>query len=104
MVSRASPVAQQVDSVLNNKVLKFTVVNGAAAGNNIAVAGIKTGDRLVSVVKLDFTLSEGTPNTRTWEASDLTSEASIPSDGNIQLSTTNTTGEVLLVLWLDVTE
>ena len=104
MVSRASPVAQQVDSILNNLVLKFTVVNGAAAATNIAVTGIATTDKIVSVVKLDFTLAEGTPNTRTWKASDLTSEASITSAGNIQLSTTNTTGEVLLVFWLDITE
>lgn len=104
MVSRTSPVAQQVDSILNNLVLKFTVVNGAAANTNIAVSGIATSDKIVGVAKLDFTLTEGTPNTRTWEASDLTSEASITSAGNIQLSTTNTTGEVLLVFWLDITE
>ena len=104
MVSRTSPVAEQVDSILNNLVLKFTVVDGAAANTNIGVSGIATSDKVVSVVKLDFTLTEGTPNTRTWEASDLTSEASITSAGNIQLSTTNTTGEVLLVFWLDITE
>ena len=104
MVNRASPLAQQVDSILNNLVLKFTVVSGTTSATNIAVSGIATTDKFVSVVKLDFTLSEGTPNTRTWEASDLTSEASITSAGNIQLSTTNTSGEVLLVLWLDITE
>ena len=104
MVSRAAPVAEQVDGILNNQVLKFTVVNGAAAATDIAIAGIATADKIVGVAKLDFTLSEGTPNTRTWEASDLTSEASVTSAGNIQLSTTNTTGEVVLVLWLDITE
>ena len=92
MVSRTSPVAEQIDAILNNKVLNFTVVNGAAAATKI-----------VSVVKLDFTLAEGAPNTRTWEASDLTSEASITSAGNIQLSTTDTSNEVLLVFWLDIT-
>ena len=104
MVSRTSPVAQQVDSILNNLVLKFTVVNGAATNTNIALSGIATTDKIVGVVKLDFTLTEGTPNTRTWEASDLTSETSITSAGNIQLTTTTTTGEVLVVLWLDITE
>ena len=104
MVNRTSPVAQQIDAILNNLVLKFTVVNGAAASTNIAISGIATSDKIVGVAKLDFTLAEGTPNTRTWEASDLTSEASITSAGNIQLSTTDTTGEVLLVLWLDITE
>ena len=104
MVNRSSPVAQQVDGILNNLALKFTVVNGTTSATNIAVTGIATSDKIVSVVKLDFTLSEGTPNTRTWEASDLTSEASITSSGNIQLSTTNTTAEVLLVFWLDISE
>ncbi len=104
MVSRGAPVAEQVDGILNNQVLKFTVVNGAAANADIAIAGIAAADKIVGVAKLDFTLSEGTPNTRTWEASDLTSEASVTSASNIQLSTTNTTSEVLLVLWLDITE
>ena len=103
MVSRTSPVAEQIDAILNNKVLNFTVVNGAAAATNIAVTGIATSDKIVSAVKLDFTLAEGAPNTRTWEASDLTSEASITSAGNIQLSTTDTSNEVLLVFWLDIT-
>ena len=104
MVSRTSPTAEQIDNILNNQVLKFTVVNGAAAATNIAVTGIATADKIVGVVKLDFTLSEGTPNTRTWDAADLTSEASITSAGNIQMSTTNTTSEILLVFWLDITE
>ncbi len=97
MVNRASPIAQQVDGILNNLVVKFTVVNGTTAATNIAISGIATTDKIVSVVKLDFTLSGGTSNTRTWEAS-------VTSAGNIQLSTTDTSGEILLVLWLDITE
>ena len=101
MVQRISPVPEQVDGILNNLAFKFSVVNGTTA--NIAVSGINTQDRIVSVVKLDFTLSEGTPNTRAWEASDLTSEVSITSNGNIQLSTTDTSAEILLVFWMDIT-
>ena len=104
MVNRASPIAQQVDGILNNLVVKFTVVNGTTAATNIALSGIATSDKIAGVVKLDFTLTEGTPNTRAWDASDLTSEASVTSAGNIQLSTTDTSGEILLVLWLDITE
>ena len=104
MVSRSSPTAQQVDGILNNQVVKFTVVNGANINTDIMVSGITTPDKIVSVVKLDFTLSEGTPNTRTWQAADLSGEASITSAGNIQMGTTDTTGEVLLVLWLDLSE
>ena len=51
-------------------------------------------------MKLDFTLTEGVPNTRTWAAADLLSEASITSDGNIQLATTDTGDAILLVTWL----
>ncbi len=104
MVQRISPVPEQVDGILNNLAFKFTVVNGTTANTNIAVSGINTQDRIVAVAKLDFTLSEGTPNTRTWEASDLTSEASITSNGNLQLFTTDTTGEILLVFWIDITD
>lgn len=103
MVSRGAPLGEQVDRILNNGVLKATVVDGAAAATNIAITGIKTDDKLVAVMKLDFTLAEGTPNTRDWTQADLTSEASITSDGNIQLSTTATTGAILLVFYLDLT-
>ena len=80
------------------------VLMGLTTLANIAIAGIATADKIAGVAKLDFTLTEGTPNTRAWDASDLTSEASVTSAGNIQLDTTDTTGEVLLVLWLDITE
>lgn len=103
MVQRISPVPEQVDGILNNLAFKFTVVNGTTANTNIAVSGINTQDRIVAVAKLDFTLNEGTPNTRAWEASDLTTEASITSNGNLQLSSTDTTGEILLVFWIDIT-
>ena len=80
--------------------IKTTVVSGAAAATDIAVAGIVTGDTLLGVAKLDFTLTDGTPNTRTWAAADLRSKASVTSAGNIQLATTDTSDAVLLVTWL----
>lgn len=64
-------------------------VAGAAAVTNIAVAGIATTDTLESVTMF----AAGVP-------SDVTGEASITSAGNIQLSTTNSTGNTLLVRWL----
>ena len=70
--------------------IRTTVVSGAAVDTNIAVSGILTTHTLLGVVKLDFALAEGDPNTRTWDADDLLSEASVTSDGNIQLSTTET--------------
>ncbi len=88
--------ATQTEKVSADR-LKTTVVDGAAANTYIAVTGIEARHTLVGVVKLDFTLADGTPNTRTWAASDLLSEASVTSDGNIQLSMTDTSGTVLLV-------
>ena len=75
-------------------VLRSAVVPGSTAATNIAVTGILTSDVLAAVVRLD----------RSGTASDINissvlSEASIPSNGNIQLSTTNTSGDSLLVLW-----
>ena len=87
-----------LDGLVGPEALRTTVVAGAAA--DTAVTNITTGDTLLGVVKLDFTLTDGTPNTRTWAASDLLGEASITSDGNIQLDTTDTSGAALLVTWL----
>ena len=93
----------QVSGLVSAESLKTTIVSGAASATDIAISGIETGNTLVGVVKLDFTLTDGTPNTRTWDTADLLSEASITSDGNIQLGTTDATGAVLLVTWLDLT-
>ena len=90
----------QVGGLVSADAFKTGVVSGAAAATDIAVTGIVTADTLLGVVKLDFTLTEGAPNTRTWAAADLLSEASITSDGNVQLATTDTSDAVLLVTWL----
>lgn len=63
--------------------LSMAVVDGAAADTDIAVAGIRATDDLVSVVALDGTAVPG---------------PSIDSDGNIQ-STGATAGKKLLVVW-----
>lgn len=65
-------------------------VSGAAVDTNIAVSGITTAQEIVSVTRFN----SGVP-------SDVTSEASITSNGNIQLDTTNTTGNTLKVVWRD---
>lgn len=66
------------------------VVAGTTSATNIAVANILTTDTLESVIMF----AAGVP-------SDVTGEASITSNGNIQLSTTNSTGNTLIVRWLD---
>ena len=99
MVSRTSPVAEQVDGILNSLVFKVVVVAGTTAAANIAVSGIATSDKIVAVVRVDLDATAAN-----IDVDDLTSESSITSAGNIQLSTTNTTGDKLIVFWLDITE
>lgn len=99
MVSRGAPVAEQMDAILNDMVFQVDLVNGTTATTNIAVTGIDTGDKLVAVIGFDP--DHATPAS---QVQSFTSEASITSNGNIQLSTTNSTGFDLLVIWLDITE
>lgn len=92
----------ELESLLAGAV-KTTVINGGAAGNH-TVSGIAIGDALRAVLKLDFTLTEGAPNTRTWAASDLTGEFSITGANTINnAGGTDTTGAVLVVVYEDLT-
>lgn len=83
--------------------LKSNVVAGTTATTNIAISGIATTDRLVAVVRFNVEADTGdnASGDKVADVSDLLSEASITSAGNIQLSTTNTTGDKLLVIWYD---
>lgn len=99
MVSRTAPVAEQVDGILNNLVFQVDLVNGTTAATNIAVSGIKTTDKLMAVIGFDP--DNATPAS---QVQNFSSEASITSDGNIQLSTSNSTGFDLMVMWLDISE
>lgn len=74
---------------------KVSVVNGAAANTNIAISGISLHDRLIEVVEYQ----PPTAGSGSTIVGDRTAEASITSAGNIQLSTTDTTGNQLLVRW-----
>ena len=96
---RVVDLQAQVSGNVSPGAFNQTVV-AAAADTAIGVSGITTGETLMGVVKLDFTLTEGAPNTRAWDAEDLLSESSVTSDGNIQLDSTNTSGAALLVTWL----
>lgn len=70
--------------------LTTNIGDGTTAATNIAVAGIALEDTLQSVIMF----AGGVP-------SDVTSEASITSAGNIQLSTTDSTGNKLLITWFN---
>lgn len=80
--------------------LRKKTVLGAAAGN-LTVNGIKQGDRLISVEVLDFTLAEGTPNTRTWTAPvDITAEFKVTADNTINnTGGTSSAGKLVTILY-----
>lgn len=65
-------------------------VAGDTANTDIAVTGLLT----TSVLKRVTRSVAGVP-------SDVTAEAGILTDGNLQLTTTDTTGDVLEVVWQD---
>jgi len=75
-------------------VIGSAVVAGTTAATNITVTGIGLADKLVAVVRLDRDATAANIN-----ITSVLSEASITAANTIQLSTTNTTGDSLLVLW-----
>lgn len=86
--------------------LMFSVVAGTTANTNIAVTsphGSASGGS-VSIGREDGLLAvlefQDTAGATVGIVADRVGEASVTSDGNIQLTTTNTTGKGLLVIWL----
>lgn len=76
--------------------LKFSVVNGAAADTDITVTGFKRGrDQVLSI--LHFNVTAGDIDVLTDKTSELQAGTAVDA---IQLSTTATTGDTLLVVWL----
>lgn len=80
-----------ISKTYKNCKIGHSLVAGAAAATDIAIVGIKTTDELIKVVEHDATSALPT---------DRLSEASITSDGNIQLSTTSTATDTLDVMWV----
>lgn len=74
--------------------IKVKVAAGAAINTNIPIPGIEPGDQLVGVIQFTETTGNFTG------AEDRLAEAKITSAGNIQLTTTDTTGTTLLVIYL----
>ena len=68
--------------------LKWAVVSGAAANTNIAISGLRLDAQILAVIMV----AAGVP-------SDVGSEVVIASAGNIQLTTTNSTGNKLMVMY-----
>ena len=68
--------------------LRVALLAGAGANTNMAVAGIKRSDVILSAIELPASAA----------ATDRTSVVSITSDGNVQ-STAALTGNQLLLIW-----
>lgn len=76
----------------------FTVATGAAINTNVPVTGIRRGiDELVSVLILELPTSAAA-----FTVTDVTAEASITSDGNIQTTATSSATKQVLVIWYHV--
>lgn len=84
--------AVKLSKSINN--IGFAILSGSTAVNNIAVSGIVTTDSILHC---------GHYATATVIATmaDITSEVDITSDGNIQLTTTNTSSNTLWLVWSD---
>ena len=74
--------------------LQVALLEGDSASTNIACAGIATEDTVIAVLHFSTAASLATMAL-------ITSEVSITSAGNIQLSTTDTSNDHLLMLWID---
>jgi hypothetical protein len=84
--------------------LKTKLVLGAVAGN-VTVTGIRTNDKILAVHEIDFTLTEGVPNTRTWVPADRTAEFKIAANNVINNAAgTSTANKLLLVIWIGAHE
>jgi len=82
------------DAVFELQSLTTTLVSGAAANTNIAVAGIKTADTLHSVIGFD-------PDNATAanQVKDFTGNTNITSDGNIQTGVDTSGYDLQVVYW-----
>jgi len=83
----------ELAEILKNK--KTITVAGTTAATNIAVADEESNDIKTSAIILACYRADGT-------VGNYLDEASVTSAGNIQLATTETTGFVLAVEYLDI--
>lgn len=69
---------------------------GAAANNDITITGIATKDKIIAALEIQ----PPTASSGDTVKSDLTSEISITAANTVQCSTTDTTGNQVLVFWV----
>lgn len=85
------------------KGVKGVVVAGSTAGD-INVTGIAVGDQLIAVIRFDIEVDTGTTasGNKVSAVTDIKAECTVGA-GKITTSSTNTTGDTLLVLFNDLT-
>lgn len=88
-------MAGTMDISLSAFNLKIDLLDGANADTNIAVSGMVTDDIIIKC--LHFTTKAAIAT-----MADITSEVVQLSDGNIQLDTTATGSDQLMLFWIDV--
>lgn len=88
--------------------VRRSYIDGGAAGNHTVTGIDGQEDRLLSVWRINLTLTEGVPNTtNTWAPTEITAEfrgsgKGITADDTINnAGGTNTTGDLLIVEWYD---
>ena len=74
--------------------MQVSVLAGTTAATNIAVTGIVTTDEIIWCGHISTAAAIAT-------LADITSEVSITSDGQVQLSSTDTSSDALLLFWID---
>lgn len=88
------PLINVVPGAIGRSALKQAVIAGGSAGN-LTVTGIKTRDKLVSVLRADITTGNVT------DVTNITSEFSITAADTINnTGGTDTTGDKLIVSYL----
>ncbi len=81
--------------------LKVTAIPEGAAGNH-TVTGITTDDTILAVIGHKIALGEGTPNTITITAVNLTSEFTITAADTVNnTGGTSLADSLVLVIWYD---
>jgi hypothetical protein len=93
----SEPQGAALTEILQKSLLNFRVTAGAAADADIEVPDIEVGDEVVFVGH--FNVTSGDIDT----LADRTSEATVTEADTIQLGTTATTGDTLLVVFADLT-
>lgn len=80
--------------------VKMSVLAGGAAGD-ITLTGIAVGDVLIGVLRFDVETDKGDNATgnKVQNVSDLTSEFTVGANKINNTGGTNTTGDILVVLW-----